>query len=329
MTGWSRIVGHQDIIQYIEQVTKTGTPSHAYIISGEHGSGKSLLSKLFAMALTCENREESPCMECRSCKQAAGGNHPDIRRVTHEKPGTISVSEIREQVVADILIRPYQSPYKVYLIEEAEKMTAQAQNALLKTLEEPPAYAVILLLTTNEDLLLQTIRSRCVLLKLRGVKDSLVKKYLMDVLGVDEHRAEICASFAQGNIGRGAELAQSDSFREMVQDMLQLLKYIDEMEVSEIMAALKEVQKYKITISDFFDLMAVYFRDVLLFKATGDINQLVFCDEVSYIRDRARKSSYEGIETILEALRKAKERLAANVNFDLTAELLILSIKEN
>ena len=104
-----------------------------------------------------------PCLECHSCKQALGNNQPDIIYLTHEKPNTISVADIREQINHDIEIKPYSSKYKVYIVDEAEKMNQQAQNALLKTIEEPPAYAVILLLTTNADAFLQTIRSRCVM----------------------------------------------------------------------------------------------------------------------------------------------------------------------
>ena len=329
MSGLSRIVGHKDIIDYIEKVTRQDCPSHAYIICGEHGSGKTLLSALFAMALQCEDRENSPCMKCRACRQAVDRNHPDIILVTHEKPQSISVDEIRDQLIRDISIRPYQGKYKVYIVEEAEKMTVQAQNALLKTLEEPPSYGVIFLLTVNPDMLLDTIRSRCVTLKLRGIKDSLVKKYLMEAEGIDEERADICAAFAQGSIGKARDLASSDSFNEMIRDMLHLLKYIDEMEPYEIMAALKEVQKYKLSAEEYFDLLAVWYRELLLYKATGDPNQLVFRNEFRTIREQASKTTYEGIESILQALQKAKVRLRANVGFDLTAELLILTIKEN
>ena len=111
-----------------------------------------------------------------SCRQAINGNQPDIIRVTHEKPNSISVDDIREQVNNDIVIRPYSSKYKVYIIADADKMTVQAQNALLKTIEEPPSYAVIMLLTENAEALLPTIRSRCVMMKLRNIKDPACEK---------------------------------------------------------------------------------------------------------------------------------------------------------
>ena len=141
-----------------------------------------------AMTLLCEKGGPDPCNECHSCRQADSGNHPDIIRVTHEKPNTISVADIREQVNNTIMIKPYQGPYKIYIIDHADLMTVQAQNALLKTIEEPPAYAVILLLTENADILLPTINSRCVMLKLRNIRDTLIRKYLMEKMEVPDYK---------------------------------------------------------------------------------------------------------------------------------------------
>jgi len=329
MTPYGKIVGHQDIIDYIEKTAASDSPAHAYIFSGERGSGKKLLSNLFAMALECSGEGRKPCMECHSCRQAKSGNHPDIIWVKHERPQSVGVDDIREQIVSDIEIRPYSSPYKIYIVDEAEKMTVQAQNALLKTIEEPPSYGIIILLTTNADILLPTVRSRCIQLKLKNIKDSLIRKYLCDELLADEDRADICTAFAQGNLGRAIMLAKSEYFNEIMHDAVHLLKYIKEMELYEIVDALKEIGKYKLEISDYLDIISIWYRDILLFKATNDVNRLIFHDEVKYIKEQAEKSSYAGIENILEALDKAKVRLAANVNFDTVMELLLWTIKEN
>lgn len=127
-----------------------------------------MMASLFAMTLQCEKHGVEPCMECPSCKKAQSQNHPDIIYVKHEKPNTISIDEIREQLINDVMIKPYSSPYKIYIIDEAQKLTLQAQNALLKTIEEPPAYAVVMLLADNPDALLPTISSRCVQLNLKS-----------------------------------------------------------------------------------------------------------------------------------------------------------------
>ena len=303
--------------------------SHAYIINGPDKSGKMMLAEAFAMALQCEKHGKEACMECHSCRQALGHNQPDIIYVNHDKPNTISVDDIRTQVNNDIDVKPYSSEHKIYIIDEAEKMNQQAQNALLKTIEEPPAYAVIMLLTTNADTFLPTILSRCVTLNIKVVPDEKIKKFLMEKYQIPDYQADVCVAFAQGNVGKAMALASSDDFQELKAAAVQLLKRIHEIELYEFKEAIKQINEYKMEISDYLDIMMIWFRDILLYKATTDVNGLIFKDEVYDIKKQASKSSYSGIEAILEALEKAKVRLTANVNFDLVMELLLLTIKEN
>ena len=329
MGSFKDVVGHKDIINYIRNAVSNDKVSHAYILNGERGSGKKLLANLFAMSLLCEEGGPDPCNQCHSCKQAESGNHPDIIRVTHEKPNSISVDDIRTQVNHTVDIKPYQGPYKVYIIPQADLMTVQAQNALLKTIEEPPEYAVFLLLTENAEMLLPTINSRCVMLKLRNIKDTLIKKYLMEKLQIPDYKADMCAAFAQGNMGRAIMLANSEHFNEIREEAVQLLKYIHEMELSEIVTAVKNITVYKLEITDYLDIIMIWYRDVLLYKATKEIDKVVFKDQIPFIKEQAKKSSYEGIELILKSIENAKARLKANVIFDLVMELLFLTIKEN
>ena len=329
MQGFQKVVGHQEIITHLQNAISMNKVSHAYLFGGESGSGKKMMASLFAMTLQCEKHGVEPCMECPSCKKAQSQNHPDIIYVKHEKPNTISIDEIREQLINDVMIKPYSSPYKIYIIDEAQKLTLQAQNALLKTIEEPPAYAVFLLLTENAEMLLPTINSRCVMLKLRNIKDTLIRKYLMENLEIPDYKADMCSAFAQGNVGRAIMLANSEHFNEIREEAVQLLKHIHDMELSEIVAAVKNISVYKLEITDYLDIIMIWYRDVLLYKATKEIDKVVFKDQLQSIKEQARKSSYEGIELILESLEKAKARLKANVNFDLVMELLFLTIKEN
>lgn len=329
MGSFKDVVGHKDIINYIRNAVKEDKVTHAYILNGERGAGKKMLANLFAATLLCEKQGPDPCNECHSCRQAESGNHPDIIRVTHEKPNSISVDDIREQVNNTIVVKPYQGPYKVYIIPQADLMTPQAQNALLKTIEEPPKYAVIMLLTENAESLLPTINSRCVMLKLRNIKDTLIKKYLMETMEIPDYKADVCTAFAQGNMGRAIMLANSEHFNEIRDEAVQLLKYIKEMELSEIVDAIKRITTYKLEINDYLDLIMIWYRDILLYKATKDMDKVVFRDQMKFIKEQAMKSSYEGIELILDSLEKAKARLRANVNFDLVMELLFLTIKEN
>ena len=329
MAGFSEILGHEQIIEHLQNAIKLQKVSHAYILDGEEGAGKNMLARAFAQTLQCERGGTEPCGECHSCKQAMSGNQPDIITVTHEKPASIGVEDIRGQLCGDIQIKPYSSPYKIYIVDEAEKMTVQAQNALLKTIEEPPAYGVIMLLTTNADAFLPTILSRCVTLKLRPVKNEIIRPYLMEKYHIPDYQAEVCTAFARGNVGKAERLAQSEQFAELKSHLLHLLRHLRDMEVYELTEAVRSASEYKTEINDYLDLMALWFRDVLLFMATRQIDGLVFAEEINAISAQAQKSSYEGLERILKALEEAKVRLNANVNFELTMELLMLTIKEN
>lgn len=329
MPVFSDIIGQKMIKEHLQNALKTGNISHAYIINGERYSGKEFIAKVFAMALQCEKGEIDPCNECHACKQALGNNQPDIIHVTHEKPNIISVDDIREQVNKDIIIKPYACDRKIYIINEAEKMNNQAQNALLKTLEEPPEYAIILILTSNLEALLPTILSRCVVLNMKPVEDKLVKEFLMREVKVPDYKADVCAAFARGNIGKAKILASSEEFDKIKTDAIALLKHIDEMETNEITQVIKTMIECKLEINDFLDILAIWYRDALMYKATADVNNLIFRDEMKFIKQTASRSTYEGLEVILKALDKAKARLTANVSFDLTMELLLLTIKEN
>ncbi len=323
------VIGHSEIIDYFKNAIRSDKVGHAYLISGEQGSGKKMLATLFAQVLLCEESIEDACGMCKSCKQAVGSNHPDIIYVSHEKPNSISIEEIRRQVVSDTAVKPYASKYKIYIIVDADKMTEQAQNAILKTIEEPPSYAIIFLLAENDGALLSTIQSRCITLKLRNVKDALVKAYLMQKLEVPEYEANICAAFAQGNIGKAITLAKSERFNEIKAKAVYLLKRIYDIDVIQLSSMIKDITNYKLEIQDFFDIMAIWYRDILMYKATRNLDRLVFRDQMHEIGELANVISYEGIENVLEALETAKTRLRANVNFELTIELLLLTIKEN
>lgn len=329
MKRFKDVVGHRQIIEHFQNAITSQKISHAYMLNGEAGAGKKMLADIFAAALQCEMQGIEPCTKCTSCRQIDTRNHPDVIYVTHEKPGSIGVEDIRNQVNGDIMIKPYRGPYKIYIIDEADKLTVQAQNALLKTIEEPPAYAVILLLTEAASGLLETVLSRCVILNLKPVANAQVRKYLSEELKIPDYQTEISVAFARGNLGKAIKLASSDDFNNMKETVLKLLRHIEEMEIYEITEWLKQMSGEKLNIYEYLDLMMIWYRDTLLYKATHDINNLIFKNEIHAIQNQANKSSYQGIERILEAIEKAKIRLRANVNFDLAMELLLLTIKEN
>ncbi len=329
MYGYSGLIGQEDLVGALKVAVSEGRISHAYIIQGEKGSGKGLLSELFAMAIQCEEDYSEPCMECESCTKAIRGNHPDIITIHHEKPDTISVDEIRKQVAEDVGIRPFSYPHKVYIIHDAQKMTPQAQNALLKTLEEPPEYAVIILTAENADALLPTVRSRCVTLTMRPVCDGDVVSYLMREMKMPDYQAEIYAALARGNIGRAVDMAASESFGEKMGESLNYLAHSKEISPDARLDLIRKMAGDRRGIGDYLDIFSLWFRDVIYLKATNEPDGLIFREQHRHIRKRAEVSSYEGLQNILDAIDKTRTRLAANVNAELALELLFMNIWEN
>ncbi|MCR5735929.1 MAG: DNA polymerase III subunit delta [Lachnospiraceae bacterium] len=329
MAGFNDIVGQDHIIKQLKGSIDNNTVSHAYLITGEEGMGKKLIANTFAMALQCTGAGNRPCMTCDHCKQALSGNEPDIITVTREKENVLTVGEIRDQVVDDVFIKPYSSDHKIYIIPKADKMNVQAQNALLKTLEEPPSYAVIILLSDNMQALLPTIISRCTVLSAKPVSDELIRKYLTEKIHISDHQADLCISFARGNVGRAEDLAVNEEFDTLKKETLRTLKSLKSAEDSFLYDCVKKLSQYKESISLLFEFMVMWYRDVLLYMTTKEETGLIFSEEAKSIREAAENSSYEGINRIIERIGRTKEMLKANVNPELALEFLLFEIKES
>ena len=347
--GFRSVIGHGDVIRHLKRAIRTDHVNHAYLLTGDALSGKRTIADALAAALLCDtvrqrlqaeasgpsagpaelsDGETDACGICPSCKKARSRNHPDIIYVTHEKPAVISVQEIREQVVGTAGILPYEGGRKVYIIPDAEKMNVQAQNALLKTIEEPPAYVVVILLSVTQEALLPTILSRCVKLTLLPVPDRLIRRYLEEELTLPDYEAGKLAAFAQGNVGRAKEAALDPEAEERRNNTLDILKRIGGMDAARIAETARTLKEDKAHIDEILDMMLMFFRDVFLCKASGDESSLIFRDEFSLVRSTAEAVSYGTLHHIFSELDRARVRLLANVNFELTMENLLFAVKE-
>ncbi len=329
MIDFTDIIGHEDIIRHFKSSIELGKISQGYIINGETGSGKKTLTRALVKTLQCEEGGTEPCNHCKSCLQCETGNQPDIVWVTHDKPNVISVEEIRDQVNSDIDIKPYSSRYKIYVVEDAQLLNVNAQNALLKTIEEAPSYAIIILLTNNLDKMLQTILSRCIVLNVKPVREHDILDYLMNELKLDKQKADFCMDFAQGNLGKAIRLATSDEYKEIKENVVKFMRHINDMSVDDMIFVLKTMELHKLKISDYIDLMMMWYRDILMLKVSNNPGRLMFKEYYSDIRKQSSHISYEGIEKVLKSMDKAKVRLEANVSFDIAMELMLLTMKEN
>ena len=330
--GFESVIGHEGVVEHLKKAVSSGHVSHAYIFAGEEGSGKKLLANLFAQALLCREREPGtaervPCGTCISCIQAQSGTNPDLIVLSHEKDNLISVDEIREGVVGPVQIRPYQGGYRVFLIDEAEKMNAAAQNALLKTIEEPPSYAVILLLTANPDALLPTILSRCVILHLRAVEERKIRDFLIREKGADPETAGTAAAFSQGNTGTAIALATESGQAEELAFETDLFSEMPRADYGRILSDVKRLAEKKGGADRFLDRMLMWLRDVMLVKSGAGDMQILFRGAKEALTEQAALYSWERLARIADAVGTVRTRLRANVNFEMTMELLFLSVR--
>ncbi len=198
-------LGNQDLKRRLSASFQSGRSSHCYLLCGPVGSGKHTLAGILSAALQCEGASV-PCGQCSSCRKARSGSHPDIITIDDPEKKTVSVDLIR-QLQADAWIRPNEGRRKVYVIPRAQDMTENAQNALLKLIEEPPAYAVFLLLAENAEKLLPTVRSRCAELRLEPVSQAEAMAWLAAQFPDQSREALESALFRSGGyVGQGAEL---------------------------------------------------------------------------------------------------------------------------
>ena len=332
MAGFSEILGQDHIREHFRRAAQQRNPANAYLIEGARGMGKHMLALAAAQVLQCERQDGTACGRCRSCIQAGSGNQPDIRFVTHEKPASIGVEDVRVQLVEDIRIRPYASPYKIYIIGEGEKMTVQAQNTILKTIEEPPSYGIVFLLTENRDIFLETIRSRCVIFPVRPLKRETVRRYLMEQKGIPDYQAEGVLTFAGGNLGRAVALASGDDFSGRKELVVRTAKKLCQMQEWELFGVSKNfLTNHNHNSSreeniENLDLLLLWYRDVYYYKSSCSEEYLYYREEAGEIERQAEKLSFHGCMQIMEDIEQAKARMQGNVNPELGMDRLLMDI---
>ena len=351
MRKFSDIIGQKAIIEHLYNALRTGSISHAYILSGDAGSGRKTIASIFAAALQCEDLQEEeteepeqvmsgtgrqaprmrkkkllePCGRCLSCIQAQSGNQPDIITISHEKPNSISVGEIR-RMRADLQIKPYSNARKVYIIPDAEKLTIQAQNALLKTLEEPPEYAVIILIANGLSAFLPTILSRCVVLQTRAVEEAQIARFLQREKELPEDQAMILARFAGGNPGQALLLTDDKEFlelRDRTVDFLAHLSRSDAVQISEFSSGIDAGRRDEV-----LSFVLMWFRDVLLYHSTQNSGNLIFQEDIQYIIEAAGMLGHSRLGRILDEIDTASRRLRSNVAADSVFEIMFLKIRQ-
>ena len=325
MYTFEEIRGNTPLVEQLRRSAASGRSSHAYLFLGGAGAGKRLIANTFAKALQCEG-EKRPCDSCKSCHAFNHGNHPDVIYFQPLKNGkTYTIEDVREQLLETVDLKPFQYEKKIYIIEKADTLNIQSQNALLKTLEEPPAHAVFLLLAERAEAFLPTILSRVVVMKIRPLSAETIADYLMQAGHLAEE-SHILSAYAQGRIGQALELVEDEGFREMRQDILGKLEALPSMSEGEAYLLVKDLEGYKNDLR-FLDIMELWYRDLLTAKSLREEGYLIQRDKKDAIF-RAAKEPAALLAKKAAAVRTARMRLAQNANFRLTMEVMLMDLKE-
>lgn len=354
MPQMTEIIGNKKNIDHLSEAFARDRLSHAYIINGPDGSGKKTFAGFIAASLFCEKMHgdsddgqadlfsmfaiekpkapslsDGPCGNCSACAKSLTGNHPDIIYLKREKEKVIQVDEVRQQIIDDINIKPYYGPYKIYIVDDAHLMNEHAQNAILKTIEEPPEYAIIFLLSENADSFLDTIRSRCITLDMEKLDQDIIREQLVSRFGVSENDAGSAAAFARGVLGEAIAISGSEGRADTIRESVNILKNIDSMDAFDIFNA--SVEFGKRDPAEMLDTARKWTRDELMLKAEGNDlhSDLYFPSERKTLDRFSRSITYEGLDRIMKAIDTARTRLEANVKAEAVLETMFLAMRRN
>ncbi|OPJ55041.1 DNA polymerase III subunit [Alkalithermobacter paradoxus] len=307
---FDNILGQDKAKRIITNSLRKNRISHGYLFEGPSGIGKMEFAIQFSkMLLGIENIE----------------NSPDIK-VIEPDGASFKISQIRD-ICSDILIKPY-GQKKIYILKDAHKMTIQAQNSLLKTLEEPPNYSVIILLAQNSYALLDTIKSRCEKIKFSPISQKEIEYYLINNNGIPKDRARVVASFSSGIISKALNLINNEEFNEIrdwVEKFIDLIFNGDKVSLMNIPSYL---ENYKHDIENILDMIITYFRDVMVVKEEIGEELIINLDKLELINDISKKLTYFQVSSIIDIIEETKKYIKSNCNFNLSIEVMVLNIQE-
>ena len=321
MYRYSEALCQERIINYLKKIRSTKSISHAYIIQDEFSENAKTIAYAFAMSLHCQKGGVEACYNCHACKQILKNNHPDLIYVEAQNQKSISVGDIREKVNDTVEIKPYSSLYKVYIIDKADSMTVQAQNALLKTMEEPPEYAVIILIAQSLDRFLPTIKSRCIKLHISLISNRVILEKLRS-LGIDSELSKSLASFSRGNLAKALTFSKEENIN-IYKENINILTNISSSNSIELYdyAELINTRENKM---DFMDFCLMWYRDILLLSVNKNAENLVFKSEYRTLRKLTSVYSLSDLDSIIESINHTIEELSSNVNSKYVIKLMLM-----
>ncbi|MCE5284840.1 MAG: DNA polymerase III subunit delta' [Pelosinus sp.] len=321
---WNSVIGQGKTVQILRNMLFTGRMPHALLFVGPDGVGKMKTALITAAALLCHAKENQPCGQCASCLKIRQGVHPDFSIVQPVEASSIKIEQIRAVQQAAVMA-PYLGQYKVCIIEAAETMTTQAANSLLKVLEEPAVNVVFMLIASRRHLLLDTIISRCRVMRFKPIDWGTLTEILVKQ-GISPERAEVAARLAGGRIGMAHELLTSDglAIRDKAANILFALVENNMSRVWNIAAELDKNNRQEVL------LLLKYFiflmRDIIMLLVGREEEVLFNLDLVKELNEQCRYWQEKQVLAALDEIMLARRALEANANIRLTMEAMLIKL---
>lgn len=326
--NFNDIIGQRDVTQSLLNAIRRDRIGHAWLFSGPAGIGKRMVAGIFAGLLLCGAPQgDRVCGGCQACMLYENGSNPDFLRVAPEG-ASIGIDEIR-RIQGDVSIKPMYSKRKVYVIENADRMTAQAQNCLLKTLEEPPPFAVILLTVENYEAMLETVRSRVLRLNFKKNAPEEVQKAVRMRFPQAAGGLEFITAYADGRIGVALELAGSGEFMQLRDKTMGMLSGIKSKSLSSVLESASFFEENKDSVELVLDIMTSYYRDLLVARETGNENILINSDKKDMIFINAKAYGPRKLLADIEQIGAAGRALKQNANYQLAIDHMLIKLQED
>ena len=320
----SAIKGHDKQIGILQKALRENTLAHAYLFTGVDGIGKMTLARALAKILHCKNTSADFCDCCIPCKQITGDTHPDTLIIEPEG-STIKISQIR-QLQEQLAYTVYEGNKKVVIIDNADRMTIQAANCLLKTLEEPPSHTILILVTSIPYLVPSTIRSRCQRLMLKPLSERLIVKLLQDKLqNQAPPELQLIASLAGGSFGNALRWAENDALLER-QTFLEAVSNLNTNSISSIFECASLLGDDKEVVLEKLDMLLVWLRDCAVGKAAHHSHYLINKDLLQAVHTVSSNTSWADLLKKIEVVKETQRAVQENVNIRLAAEALFLRL---
>jgi DNA polymerase-3 subunit delta' len=319
---FSEILGHERVVDLLRRSLRSGKTAHAYIFEGPSGCGRRKTALALVQALFCASGGDDACGVCPSCRKVAAGNHADIH-VVEPLPDKrdISISQLRD-VQRDLAMRPYEAPRSACIVEPADRMNTSSANSFLKTLEEPPGNAIIILITENADMLLPTIRSRCQLLRFAPLSQEQIRQ-LLERSGMDGATASLLAPLADGSMGRALEL-DNDSLALRRDLLARHLAGLTLDRVVTIFEASEELSGSRDETLESMDMLLSFSRDLV--HLTAGCNDITNSAVRPFLERLSSRLSLQGALRLADDILETRRSIQRNANAKLALDNLFMKI---